>query len=330
MDLWRQSITRDGALVGDPTRVTAGLEVQEASLSADGTKVAYSKGRQIANVWRAPIFTDQAASWAEAQQITFEHAFIEFVNLSPDGRRLAVQSDRSGNPGLWILPADGGGMQAVATGEIPNWFPRWSPDGKQIAFYSNRSGNRDIWVLPVNGGPARQLTFDPAADLAPDWSPDGHQIVFMSRRGPEMGLWVVPVIGGEARSLMSGPANAPTWSPDGQWIAFSSSRGGEIRQIWRVHSDATSAESLTTGSGDNPAWSPDGHQLFFNRSGELGADVWAISLDDRHERPITHLAGRRGSLLGVSPTTDGRRLFYIWEETLSDIWAMDVTKARPE
>ena len=90
--------------------------------------------------------------------MTSEHAYLEFVDVSPDGKQLAVSSDRRGNQDLWILPSTGGEMTPLTNDPTPDWDPRWSPDGREIAFYAYRSGNRDIWVMPSSGGPARQLT----------------------------------------------------------------------------------------------------------------------------------------------------------------------------
>ena len=125
----------------------------------------YSKGRKIANVWRVPL-SDKAAGWRDAEQLTFDQALIEFVDVSSDGQRLVVSSDRSGNQDLWLLPAGGGNLTQLTTERTPDWPPVWSPDGSAIAFYAYRSGNRDIWLIPESGwsgapgdaGPCRGLS----------------------------------------------------------------------------------------------------------------------------------------------------------------------------
>ena len=121
--------------------------------SPDGRKLAYSKGRVVANVWRVPVLADRAATWSDARQLTFDEAYIEMVDVSPDAERLIVSSDRSGNPDLWLLPAGGGAMQQLTTDPTPDWAPRWSPSGNEIAFYAYRSGQREIWVQPFSGAP---------------------------------------------------------------------------------------------------------------------------------------------------------------------------------
>ncbi len=170
--------------------------------------------------------------------------------MSPDGKQLAVSSDRRGNQDLWILPSTGGEMTPLTNDPTPDWDPRWSPDGSEIAFYAYRSGNRDIWVMPSSGGPARQLTFQPGFDWFPSWSPDGREIAFATQ-APDNSVAIVSAAGGEPRLLTSG--SAPAWSPDGQWLVFM--RGWapvSHRQGWPgafPHSNAPPTDSTSLLAG---------------------------------------------------------------------------------
>src|SRR3990172_3791848 len=214
MDLWQQALAEDGTPIGEPRAVTPGLGIRSAVFSPDGRKLAYSNGRKVRNVFRAPILLDRPATWDDAVEVTSEHAYIEYFDLSPDGGTLAFSSDRTGNQDLWLLSVEGGPMTQLTTDPTPDWCPRWSPDGSEIVFYSYRTGNRDIWVMPARGGPARQLTSDPAQDMQPSWSPDGQEIAFSSRRTGEDALWIVEAKGGEPRHLTTASSN-PKISPDG-------------------------------------------------------------------------------------------------------------------
>jgi Tol biopolymer transport system component len=216
LDLWQQAISDDGRPAGGPLAVTTGIGMRSAVYSPSGSRLAYSRGAKVSNVWRVPILTDRPATWADAEQITKERAYIEFVDVSPSGQQLAVSSDRRGNQDLWVLPAAGGEMTALTTHPTPDWNPRWSPDGSQIAFYAYRSGNRDLWVMPARGGPARRLTDHPGFDWFPSWSPDGREIAFRSDRNGENAAWIVPAAGGEpVRVAASGPGE---WAPDGHLL----------------------------------------------------------------------------------------------------------------
>ncbi len=321
MDLWQQAVTEDGRPVGEPLAVTSGLGVSSAAFSPDGTKLAYSRGGRISNVWRVPILSDRPATWADALRVTSERAYIEFVDVSPDGRQLAVSSDRRGNQDLWVLPATGGEMTQLTTDPTPDWSPKWSPDGTQIAFYSYRSGNRDIWVMPARGGPARQLTFDPAFDWFPFWSPrNGGEIAFGSQRGGEAAIWTVAAAGGDPRRVTSG--SDADWSPDGQWLTV-------VRQgrLFRVPADGGEAVPLSTGAHQPGASrvSPDGRFIYYSViSGPRDQhDLWRLSLADGAISRLTKLDGQRGRH-GSNFSTDARFLYFTWYEDDSDIWIMDV------
>ena len=110
--------------------------------------------------------------------MTFDDAEVEGVDVSPDGKRLLMNSDRGGNHDLWMLSSEGGEMEQLTIDPGLDFLPYWSPDGKEILFTSNRSGNRDIWVMPAGGGAARQLTVHESVDFGAGWSPDGQMIVF--------------------------------------------------------------------------------------------------------------------------------------------------------
>ncbi len=103
MDLWQQALAKDGTPIGEPPAVTQGLGIRSAVFSPDGRKLAYSKGQNVRNVFRAPILLDRPATWDDAEEVTSEQAFIEFVDVSPDGGVLALSSDRTGNQDLWRL-----------------------------------------------------------------------------------------------------------------------------------------------------------------------------------------------------------------------------------
>jgi Tol biopolymer transport system component len=320
MDLWQQAVAVDGT-PGEALALTQGLGLRSAAFSADGTKLVYGRGGRVTNVWRVPLLTDRAATWADAKQLTSERAFIEFVDLSPDGKLLALSSDRRGNPDLWLLPTQGGEMTPLATDATPDWSPRWSPDASAIVFYAYRSGNRDIWVMPARGGPARQLTMLAGEDRYPSWSPDGTEIAFWSAGLRQ--LMIVPVSGGEPRVVPGAGGGIVEWSPTGSLVL---TRQGRLFEF-----DSNGGPPIplpeTRGRPAIVRFLADGKSLLYSVIDGPTEDqqIWRMSLADGRSSPVTQFAGRRGGL-NENFATDGKDLYIIWSEDEGDIWVMDVAR----
>jgi TolB protein len=325
-DLWMQALRRDGTASGDPVRLTTGVGMSTAAISRDGSKLAYSRGPgSLANVWRVPLLADRRATWADARQLTWDEAFIEFLDISPDGSELIFSSDRLGNQDIWRMPVAGGDLQPVTSDPTPDWRPSVSPDGTQIVFYAYRSGNRELWTMPLAGGRARQITFHEAGDYHPVWSPDGSRIAFASNRTGSFAVWVVAADGSNPRVLAANPGdNLPSWSPDGRWIAFRRSTPSGNR-IFRVPAEGGEPEQITKlGGGGLSRWSRDGESLYYPQ----GQQLWEADLTTGVERQLTDFSGRPGSVGTFGLATDGAYLYFTWQESQADLWIMDVVRGR--
>jgi hypothetical protein len=125
MDLWRQNITETGEPEDHPIAVTMGIGIQHAAFSRDGRKLVYSQGRPVSNLWRVPILEDREVGWDDAEQLTFDQAYIEGVDVDPVGeRRLYFSSDRGGNQNLWTLPMRGNDFIQLTNEPTPDRGPR--------------------------------------------------------------------------------------------------------------------------------------------------------------------------------------------------------------
>jgi Tol biopolymer transport system component len=298
--------------------------------SPDGTRLVYSRGRAIRNIFRVPIVEGAVTTWDDAEQITFDEALNENFDLSPDGQTLLVGSDRSGNPDLWLVPVDGGEPRSLTNDPTPDWFPQWSPDGTSMAFYSYRSGNREIWVRSVERGVARQLTQGDAESVMPSWSPDGREIAFYSPRAGTDDIYAVSVEGGEPRKVTSGEDRSyyPVYSTDGNWIFMDSRTDDGPRFLARVPVEGGEPEQITDDHGDDafPRPSRDGRHVYFLSARDRIRNIWVLSLDDGEERAVTDLRGRSGRLPIDALAVGEQYLYFGWAEETGDLWLMDVVE----
>ncbi len=128
-----------------------------------------------------------------AEQVAASTSFETDPHLSPDGRRLAFGSGRSGSVAIWVAAADGSDARQL-THDTRQWAgsPAWSPDGQSIAFDSWDGGDLvHIWTIDAQGGTPNQITSGPGSQSVPRWSRDGRWIYFSSLQDGARDIWRV-------------------------------------------------------------------------------------------------------------------------------------------
>ena len=146
---------------------------------------------------------------------------------SPDGERIAFQSDREGDPAIFWQRADGTGTAERLTkaergvAHVPE---SWAPDGKRLLFSRAKGNEVSLWVLSLPEGKVRRQ-FNGAHSTR--------------------------------------PMNA-VFSPDGRWVAYGSDESG-TDAVYVQPFPATGAKfQISRGDvGHHALWSRDGKQLFY-------------------------------------------------------------------
>ncbi|MBX6363479.1 MAG: PD40 domain-containing protein [Gemmatimonadetes bacterium] len=140
-------------------------------------------------------------------------------SYSPDGRRIVFNSNRVGQPHIYVASADGGDADLLSpyTYGEPGYYtsPDWSPTGTQIAFHGRSRGEFQIMLADAStpGATVRQITAS-GRNEDPSWAPDGRHIVFSGVRDGGAGLYVVDTVTGRVRPLLvGGRYRVPDWSP---------------------------------------------------------------------------------------------------------------------
>ena len=91
---------------------------------------------------------------------------------SPDGRRIAFESDADGDMEIYVMDAGGGGVLQLTHNGEHDEGPSWSPDGTRLAFTRGPdNADGDIWTMAADGSDQRRLTTAPGRDESPDWQP---------------------------------------------------------------------------------------------------------------------------------------------------------------
>lgn len=216
-------------------------------------------------------------------------------DFSPDGRRLAFVTDRTGTLNIWVRDlGTGADRQLTHLTDSAALSVRWSPDGREIA-YLDQDGA--LWVADVSTGDIQKVfdaTFEPGR---PTWSPDGRTlalaaVVPYSRRYREglskillvdratgAGTYIDPA---PHRSLQTRGDDGPVWSPDGTMLAFAMESLLWVLPVDKTGRPTGSARQVTRELSDAPVWAGGSDTLLYLNGGRLKS----VRLDGKHARSI--------------------------------------------
>jgi Tol biopolymer transport system component len=217
---------------------------------------------------------------------------------SPDGKRLAFQSEREpGNPfyQIYVLDLATGDTKRISTGVGKTTCAFFRPGSDEIEFASTHADPK-----------SKQYQDEELAFRA-----SGKERRYSWDYDPEMDIYAYSEKTGALKRLTTakGYDAEGSYSPDGQWIVFSSMRGAydhalnekeakslaenpsNFAEIYTMRADGTEQKRLTTvfGYDGGPFFTPDGKKIVWRRFDEQGliADVWTMNPDGSEQRQIT-------------------------------------------
>jgi serine/threonine protein kinase/Tol biopolymer transport system component len=255
------------------------------------------------DIWRLPGRRSRLREGAPEKLIT-SSGNDSLPVYSPDARKIAFSSDRSGFPNIWICESDGSNPVQLTRFEALTGSPRWSPDGRRLAFDSVEKGHWNLYVIDAEGGVPRPLTQDPLGGNDPVWSRDGRWIYFDSDRGGSRQVWKMPVEGGPAIRLTRGGGCRPQESWDGRVVYYSKDFGETT--VWRVSADGGEETQVLAEAIAHHNWALARSGIYFSKSRPPDRrEQWTIQFLDFESGRVTDLARKDGPFhhysLAVSP-----------------------------
>ena len=322
--VWRVSL---------PSRAAERLAGREAG-SVFGVVTARQEGKMVwirarydLDIWRMGVQNGKADNRPPAKFLSSTTTETG-VRYSPDGKKIAIFSDRSGETQAWVADADGQNLTLFSGDRDKFEFPNWSPDGKKIAFDSRISGKYAIFVVPAQGGQRTALLQDEFNNTAPKWSSDGKWIYFGSDRGGEIQLWKVPAEGGLPSLAMKQRLARYAESWDGKALIYSKSY--MVPGLWR-YDFATGTETLLTNVHSAGYW----HSWDVNQRGIYFATCETplramIEFYDFATGKVSLVAKLKtpfpAPLYGLSVSPDEKWLCYMQQDLEGDLLLMETAR----
>jgi hypothetical protein len=201
------------------------------------------------------------------------------VRPSPDGNRIAFDSDRDGVRGVYVADGDGKHVRRVS-GEGFAAVPSWSPDGSTLAFVRGEGKDSEVWnlwTLNLSTGETQQIARHAYGQAwGGSWFPDGRRIVYSHET-----RLVIHDLETHTERVFNSPlkgrlVRTPAVSPDGRRVAFQVRKDG----TWLLELPGGSMRRILEDStAEEYTWSPDGRRLAYHsrRSGSGAWGVWVMA-----------------------------------------------------
>ncbi|MBX3146187.1 MAG: PD40 domain-containing protein [Gemmatimonadales bacterium] len=263
-------------------------------VSPDGQTIVFDL---LGDLYTLPI------SGGKATRLTSGLPFDAQPRFSPDGKRIAFVSDRSGGDNLWIISLDRRDTVQVTRGNNNTYVsPEWTPDGKYLVASRTSGGPAGppkLWLFHVDGGTGLPLITapQPLKTVGAAFGNDGRYIWYASRTGdfsynvifPAYQLHVYDRETGHQSRMSSryGSAFRPALSPDGKWLVYGTREktetGLRIRDLatgeerWLAYPVQRDEQESRASLDVLPGYSftPDSRAVIVSYGGE----IWRVGID---------------------------------------------------
>jgi eukaryotic-like serine/threonine-protein kinase len=211
--MWFDRSGREIGKVGDSDRAVPSL-----SMSADGRRLCVSRGvNGNPDIWMLDL------TRGVLSRLTFDPATEPVAVWSPDGNRVALNSNRTGVYDLYMKSVTDTEPESLLLATPQNKAPvDWSPDRRFLLFRSpGKTTGFDLWAPRMDGDrkpfPVVQTDFE---ERDGQFSPDGKWVAYQSNESGRMEIYVQPFSGGRRELISAGGGAQVRWRHDGKELFY--------------------------------------------------------------------------------------------------------------
>ncbi len=293
---------------GEPVSLINTSPSPSPSPTASGAKTVVDESEKIAFMSNRAGFWDiynMNTDGSNIQRLTKDDMRTPFsFSISPDGKRMAYISDKTGNSDLWVMDMTSKStIQVTDTPSGDEGSPTWSSDSNSIVFHSNFDDKVNFYQIyqvnyPINdkGKNTLQVLVPETTTnaLHPSFSPSGTKLLYSI--SDDAGLTLLHVYDYETRKdvIVTKKEDQPingSWNSNSNKVIYWTNSNG----LFQVNSDGTG--NIQVGSIKNvkgtPYYSPDGKKIAFARGYGFADDydIWSMDNDGRNPKKLTTEGG---------------------------------------
>jgi Tol biopolymer transport system component len=316
-------------VTGSRTPLTTGL-FSEASpaVSPSGKRVLFLESTNDYKLVSASLADASIRTLLSSQRPVGMPAWARKVE------KFAYQTDRTGEPEIWLHDVDGSERPLVTPAMFPsgttNWLmdPTLSPTGDRLAYTRIATNGEDaIWISSLAGGPPVRLTDTSEQEMMASWSPDGGRIAYLQEtKGGTVSIMICKTSGQAAPVELRSKAGGylPDWSPTGEWISVYDDSGWNL-----ISPDGKSTRALGKIETEHLTFSKDGQTLYGIRAEKDHQYLFSLSLTGNQMKTIggvgTEFVPRSYLIPGIrfSLSPDGKSILYSSFSTKSSLWMLE-------
>ena len=296
------------------------------------TRMVFVRSTVDTNIWRLDLASAGGPPAAPPQMAIASTRADHLPMLSPNGRRVAFFSGRSGEFELWTADPDGSNAIQLTTLRSAPGFPRWSPDGETIAFHSDPEGHADVLTIAAGGGKPRIVTEGPMIGGFPSFSRDG-QWIYFSGPGPagttngQLRVWKIPAAGGTPTQVTPGQGAVTVERYDGQELYFLEV-GERPSALWRMHTSGIETPAKMLDGAINASFDACENGIYYVDRAPTPAAVYpndrpAVETRLRYyefgtQRIVTVLGDLGRFAAGVTTSRDCRTILFARVDSATD------------
>lgn len=326
MNFWRVAIDEvTGMVLSEPEAATTpSTYSRHLSFSRDGNRMVYVQTNNQANIQGVEFDLAGGTTIGSPFWITQGDREVSRAELSPDGTLFVMRLIRRTQDDIAIVSRDGREWRDVTNDEPFDRYVRWSPDGKLLAFGSDRNEGGQVWICNADGTGLRQLTVSTTGETStgfPVWDPTGDRLAVYFDGVTTLLDPTRAENQQKAPTLPKDPRYrlvAWDWSPDGKKLAGVIAEGDK-RHIGYYSFETNQYHVVLENNDALPSWLPDSRRFVYSIGSKIFlADIESKAAIEIFSNPLVEIR---------SPfvSRDGRLLYYVAENSESDIWLLDLT-----